>query len=437
MATIIGTSGNDNLAHGPGDDVFAGDGNDQIFSTGSGGTIDGEGGVDAVSINRTGYGGFLTLDMALAATSGGATMEDGTTIKNVERLLHFYAGSGGSFVDASTTTLGGWFIGGAGTDTFWGGSSNDIFKIGAGDSVLAGAGKDYIEVQGSGFSVNGGAGVDTLRIVDAASFGPGSLSGVEFIVIADGATTFDANSGAGEVITFNSLGAGVTVTTSATTPQNGTIVSGSGVNVRGSAFADNISGGTGNDFITGGQGNDTLNGGDGNDKLNGGTGQDTLNGGGGDDTLYSRNPDGSDAALHGGSGEDTAIIERTAETSAYTFDIADVGTTGDSNGMIVTGVENFVIEAGSGNDTVITGDGDDILVGNGGDDYLDGGDGVDYVSYAGSQSDYSIVDNGDGSWTVTDLRGGSPDGSDILWNIEFLVFDNRTPGTGYDYPLGP
>jgi VCBS repeat-containing protein len=41
------------------------------------------------------------------------------------------------------------------------------------------------------------------------------------------------------------------------------------------------------------------------------------------------------------------------------------------------------------------------------------------------------VENSDGSWSIVDLRSGSPDGSDKLWNIELLQFSDslQTLGT--------
>ena len=43
---------------------------------------------------------------------------------------------------------------------------------------------------------------------------------------------------------------------------------------------------------------------------------------------------------------------------------------------------------------------------------------------AGASADYSWVKNADGSWTVTDLRAGSPDGADTLIGIELIQFSD-------------
>ena len=61
-----------------------------------------------------------------------------------------------------------------------------------------------------------------------------------------------------------------------------------------------------------------------------------------------------------------------------------------------------------------------------GNDVIDGKGGVDTAVYSGLSSDYSQVQNLDGTLTVTDLRSGSPDGTDTLKNIEYLQFADQT-----------
>ena len=62
-----------------------------------------------------------------------------------------------------------------------------------------------------------------------------------------------------------------------------------------------------------------------------------------------------------------------------------------------------VLKAGSGNN---------VLMGNGGNDE---------VYYSGAQSDYTITSNANGSMTVQDNRPDSPDGTDVLWNVEIVI----------------
>ncbi|MBE0533285.1 MAG: right-handed parallel beta-helix repeat-containing protein [Rhodospirillales bacterium] len=76
----------------------------------------------------------------------------------------------------------------------------------------------------------------------------------------------------------------------------------------------------------------------------------------------------------------------------------------------------------AGNDSLAGGIGNDILVGGAGDDTLDGGAGIDTAGFSGAFGDYAIVGNLDGTFTVTDTRAGSPDGTDTLDGVEALSF---------------
>jgi len=81
-------------------------------------------------------------------------------------------------------------------------------------------------------------------------------------------------------------------------------------------------------------------------------------------------------------------------------------------------IENAI--GGTGIDTITGNDASNVLTGGGGNDILNGGAGIDYAVFSGASiNDYTITDNGDGTFTVTHKNGGS-DGSDTLSNIEFL-----------------
>jgi hypothetical protein len=71
--------------------------------------------------------------------------------------------------------------------------------------------------------------------------------------------------------------------------------------------------------------------------------------------------------------------------------------------------------------------GNDRIIAGPGNDYIDGGRGFDTEYYTGVRSDYFILANPNGSWTVTDNRPGSPDGSDTLVSVEQLTFSNGVP----------
>ena len=61
---------------------------------------------------------------------------------------------------------------------------------------------------------------------------------------------------------------------------------------------------------------------------------------------------------------------------------------------------------------------------------LTGFGGINTATYSGNVSDYHYQQNVDGSWTVADLRSGTPDGVDTLKHIEFLRFNDQTVDLG-------
>jgi len=83
-------------------------------------------------------------------------------------------------------------------------------------------------------------------------------------------------------------------------------------------------------------------------------------------------------------------------------------------------VENFRIVGGSGDDIFRAGNGNDIFTGGGGNDTIDGGQGTDIARYSGASSDYRIDQMATSAFKVTDLRPGSPDGTDSLSNVDIL-----------------
>ncbi|MCB5175506.1 M10 family metallopeptidase C-terminal domain-containing protein [Microvirga lenta] len=108
-----------------------------------------------------------------------------------------------------------------------------------------------------------------------------------------------------------------------------------------------------------------------------------------------------------------------------------------ANALLYKGDGRSLIEnaiGGSGSDTLIGnqaanvlkgGSGADSLTGGIGNDTLDGGAGIDTAVYGGQRSQYAVQKLSDGSLEIADLRGGSPDGRDIVWNIEWIQFVDR------------
>src|SRR6186713_2619000 len=76
-------------------------------------------------------------------------------------------------------------------------------------------------------------------------------------------------------------------------------------------------------------------------------------------------------------------------------------------------------------------------IGGAGNDTIDGLSGSDTAVYSGSSTNYQVTQNAGGSWTVADLRSGSPDGTDTVRNIEYLQFSDKTVAFGPLVPLAP
>lgn len=87
---------------------------------------------------------------------------------------------------------------------------------------------------------------------------------------------------------------------------------------------------------------------------------------------------------------------------------------------------------GSGNDTIIGnaianaltgGSGNDTLTGGGGNDSIIGGLGTDTAVYSGNEANYVISYNSSTqTFTVTDQRSGTPEGTDTLTGVEYFQF---------------
>ncbi len=216
-----------------------------------------------------------------------------------------------------------------------------------------------------------------------------------------------------------------------------------GLTLNGTSGNNTLNGAALNDIISGLGGADTLNGYAGADSLDGGSGNDKLYGGDGDDLLIGGS--GGDR-LDGGAGTDTASYA--TATAAVTANLGSTSSNrGDASGDSYVSIENLTgsdyadtltgnssankLAGGLGADKLTGGGGNDTLIGGAGSDTIDGGTGADTALFAGASTDYSWVKNSNGSWTVTDLRAGSPDGKDTLVNVELFQFSSGqvTPGT--------
>ena len=83
--------------------------------------------------------------------------------------------------------------------------------------------------------------------------------------------------------------------------------------------------------------------------------------------------------------------------------------------------------SGLGGSDLLVGDGgNDTLIGGGGNDELQGGAGSDTAQFSGKRSDYKVEKLQDGSFKVTDLRSGTPDGTDSVAGVETFQFSDVT-----------
>lgn len=104
-----------------------------------------------------------------------------------------------------------------------------------------------------------------------------------------------------------------------------------------------------------------------------------------------------------------------------TFSSAD----GMANNIAIafnTAIDSFI--GGSGSDSVMANSNGNTFRGNGGNDFFAGGNGIDTAIYSGLRSDYAI-DYGAGMFTIRDLRPNSPDGTDRVSQVEFLLFADQ------------
>ena len=299
------------------------------------------------------------------------------------------------------------------TDTWTGGSGNDIFSFNstgtavAADTIAGGLGTNTIVIANESAADAGTIGEATAATLDA-------VSKVQKVLISDGATDNAAGDVTLTITNTNYDQTSLEVDGSALDAGEVFTFDASAITQTDEKFL--VTAGSANDILTGGSGADTLSGGAGTDSLTGGIGADTLTGGSGaDDFNYtvtttntvstSAKPDAitdfttkSDEIKVGltmtGGATLNAIDTGDAATIADTLSLLSgkrgeyafaTGTNQlvmdlDGNGLIqstdlvigLTGLTafddgdiDFTVTASTGNtqnDTITTGDGDDVVV---------------------------------------------------------------------------
>ncbi|MHA6263298.1 calcium-binding protein [Arenibacterium sp. CAU 1754] len=362
--TLIGDDGDNTLIGNLGDDTLIGNlGRDTLRGDGGADTLNGSKGIDTAS--------YVTSAAAVTVNLGAGTATGGDATGDV--LINIEGVDGSSFNDVLTGDAKGNYLDGKiGDDTLAGGDGDDVLTGGNGADAL-----------------DGGAGVDR------ADYGASS-----------DAVTVDLTAGTG----LGGEAEGDTLT---------------GIeNVSGSKYGDTLTGDALGNKLVGQDGDDVLDGGAGDDVLIGGLGADLMVGGDGiDKVTYVTAGSGIIVDLELGAGTrgdadgDTLSSIENVVGSKYSDLII-----GSADNNELSGLDgNDILDGGAGDDVLFGGDGNDQFVFNLGNDTLNGGAGDDTAFYDGVQADFTVVDNGGGSWSVTDIATGD---IDTLIGIETLHFDD-------------
>jgi serralysin len=483
IENAYGGSGSDILTGNIAANVLNGNlGNDLLTGSGGNDTLNGGLGVDTAVLSgvRSQYSVALLLDTSLRITDSRGGSPDGMDVLSgieyvqfSDRTYSYVELVTGLTVDVDVSVDTARTVNGdSGNNTIEGGNANDKLYGNGGDDVLigkggndlldGGAGNDILDGGAGADQLIGGTGIDSARYTSATAAVVVSLaltsgntgdakgdtfSSIENVIgsryndtltgnssanVLEGGAGADRLSGGSGTDTASYAGAAAGVTADLTSAANnkgdaaGDTYS-SIENLLGSAFADRLVGSSSTNSLSGGAADDVLEGRAGNDTLLGEDGDDTLIGGSGADTL------------NGSAGVDTASY-----ATATALIVADLTTTsgsrGDATSDRFTSVENLTgsnfndtlrgnsgansIDGGAGADSVYGREGNDTLIGGAGNDLLDGGSGTDIAFFSGSSSDFTWSQNSDGSWTIRDLRAGSPLGTDRLVGVETLRFND-------------
>lgn len=416
---IRGLGGNDIIFALGGDDlVEGGDGND---------SLDGGTGADTLSYLNAAAAVTVNLGLTTAQQTGGAGID---TIVGFENLV---GSAFGDVLTGASTAVRNIIDGGAGDDLINGGSGSGPDTLIGGDGIdtvsyataasrvtvklaltvaqnTVGGGADTLSgfenVTGSAYNdtlsgnefanlLTGGAGLDIL----SGLAGNDSLVGGADNDTLDGGAgddLLDGGSGAGDVATYASATAGVTVSLLVAGPQD---TLGAGVDtltaiegLTGSNHADVLAGNAGANSLLGGVGNDIIRGDAGNDLIDGGAGIDTV-----------------DYALVG-AGITLNLLSQSAQNT--------VGAGSDT----VRGIEHVIGTAFddklTGNDysnMLLAGAGNDSLIGGLGNDTLDGGEGSDTASYASATTGVRV------NLGIASAQYTLGAGTDTLLSVEHLI----------------
>jgi len=408
---VLEFRGMNNITGGSGNDAFV------IGSSGNlSGVITGGGGTDTLNYSGVSSNVSVNLSGNIATRTGG--------ISGIES-----------------------FIGGSGTDTIAGSTTNDTFTL---TGAYAGTISGGVNATFSGFEVlDGSGGSDTLVGTDSPTTynvtgsqsgnltGSVAFSSIEslvggaaddtFVFGAGGFVSGSVNGGGGANNTLDYSGRGSQAVVNLT---NGTATGTGGISNIQAAITAPVTNGT--PVITGSNANDVLTGGPGNDYIVGGGGTDIISGGAGDDYLVGGS--GGNNTLSGGTGNDTFVVGSSNDTiielpnqgndtvrSAFDFTLP-----ANVENLILTGSGNI---NGTGNtlNNILTGNsGNNTLTVVGGSDVIDGGAGIDTVAFPKAIGSYVFAFTTDGRLQVIDTTVSAASGTTTITKVEFLSFSGGT-----------
>lgn len=343
------------------------------YDDGSGNWVQADPGRFAMSISTT---DDAAAQVSVGLILSGVPIPDGDTMVGgigddtyvVDSLYDRVLENAGEGRDTIVTSLAAYSLaalpeierlfGDASAQTLTGNASDNAIRSGGGADTLDGAGgDDRLTIAGVPAHVEGGTGVDTLVIAAGASIAlsPDSISGIERVLVQDGAT-LDMSAFAAPLVPLRSV----------SSVDGGATIIGTG----------------GEDRIFGGDGADTLAGGGGADRMIGGLGDD----------LYRVDAPGDGVIEKAAGGFDTveAAIDWTLGRNLEALVLGEGGAiagTGNKLGNVLTGNANANLLSGLA--------GDDVLIGGGGRDELSGGKGRDVFQFdatiARTQADADCV----------------------------------------------
>lgn len=223
--------------------------------------------------------------------------------------------------------------------------------------------------------------------------------------------------------------------------------------VTGTSGADMLNGTWGQDTLLGGGGNDTLEGGLGDDEIDGGSGStdrlilsaistDVTVEEPGNGWIVITSDQGADRVRNverfvfvdttltldglralGDAPQGPVSLFGTAGADTLTgTTFADYLTGLGGDDRIEGGAGDDTLHGGAGNDHLFGGTGDDVISSGAGDDVIEGGSGQDRVVYTVPLGEITVTDLGNGT-----IRVDTPDGSDLLTDIEFLGLTDGAP----------